>query len=1225
MRSAVPTKQKTDPGSSVGAPLGEIGLTSSQRSADTIRSVALPSRTPIDGTRFSELPVDRTGFDFGHNWAPPPGYQLEIYRESLPGGGICVGDIDRDGLPDVFISQPNVGSRMYRNVGRFRFEDVTSSTVGDLAHALGATFVDIDNDNDLDLFVCNNERPNQLFLNDGKMGFVECGRERGLDFTGASIMMSFADYDRDGDLDGYLVTNRKEPHKAIPEPRRLPDGRFHVDPDHSEYHDSIVRKNGTSISIHSAQYDHLFQNNGDGTFTEVTKAAGMAGNYFGLSASWFDYDRDGWPDLYVANDFYSPDQLYHNNGDGTFTDVASTAFPHTPWYSMGCDVADINNDGWLDLMGSDMSGSSHYSQKASMGNMSSNAWFLDHPTPRQYARNALYVNTGTGTFLEMAQLAGVANTDWTWSLKFADLDEDGWTDLYVTNGVYRDWTNTDTRNRSNNAKTKKERMKIWLNSPQKRDENFAFRNGGDYRFESVGADWGLKAERVSSGAVMTDLDLDGDLDLIVNNAKEAASIYRNNTANTNRVVIQLEGKNSNRNGIGTVLQLIAKPSEAGASREKQTRILNCSQGYVSSNEPIVHFGLGEAARIDELEIRWPSGCVQKFRDLPGNHRFTIKEPGNEISLNNEKPMQPTTLFAQSELAVEHREQSFDDFSRQPLLPNRLSQLGPGIACADIDADGDTDIFLGGAAGQPGQLLVNQDGEFYSQFAGPWQTDAPFEDMGVLFFDSDSDGDSDLYVASGGFAGEVGDAVLTDRLYLNDGTGEFSLAPEGTLPTTPANSGSTVNAADFDRDGDLDLFVGGRVIPGQFPLPPKSQLLRNENGRFVDVVAESAPSLDQVGMVTAAIWSDVDADGWIDLLATLEWGNVKLFRNQQGSLVDATEQAGFSSGSGWHNSIAGGDFDGDGDVDFVVGNNGWNTKYHASNEKPSLLYYGDFEKSGRMRLVEAEYEDSTLFPIRGKSCSTNAMPFLGGKFEKFHDFAVASLQDIYTPTCLETSHRYSANRLDSGVWLNDGSGQFTFLSLPTLAQVAPVFGIVVGEFDNDNKLDVFLAQNFFGPQLETGRADGGIGLLLHGNGDGTFRPVAPRDSGVVIPGDAKSALVADLDNDAVADLLIATNDGPVHKLKLNATQSDARRSLRLAGKRGNSIAIGSRVTIRFSDGTAKTSEIYGGSGYLSQSAAEVFYVVPNGVRVDQIVVRWPTGEESTTNVDEQQRQISIVQP
>jgi len=555
--------------------------------------------------------------------------------------------------------------------------------------------------------------------------------------------------------------------------------------------------------------------------------------------------------------------------------------------------------------------------------------------------------------------------------------------------------------------------------------------------------------------------------------------------------------------------------------------MNPYTGYQSSNQPEVHFGLGDADRIKRLVVRWPSSVVQEFNDLPADHVFTISESAAGATIVEEPtPVRPrfSSYVASNVL---HRERPFDDFALQPLLPNRLSQLGPGLAVADLNGDGGYEMYLSGAAGTPGVLWTSRaHGKFGA--AGLFKEEMESEDMGCLFFDADGDDDLDLYVVSGGY--ECGDKteLLRDRLYVNENSAAFTLS-ENVLPEL-SDSGGCVAAADFDRDGDLDLFVGGRVLPGDYPASPESRLLVNESygsPKFSDGTKGFAPSVANCGLVTSALWTDVDADGWLDLMVSTEWGPIRLFRNQQGKLVEGTEKAGLAERTGSYNGISGRDIDNDGDIDYMITNFGLNTKYHATADHPALLYYGDFEGNGRKRLIEAEEEDDTLFPIRGKSCSTNAIPSLGKKFDSYKQFALASLEDIYTPQCLDAAYRFAANLLESTVLLNDGSGHFTFASLPRIVQISSGFGVQLTEVDGDGNADAIIAQNFFSPQEETGDFDGGLSMLLLGNGDGSFRAVWPKESGISVPGDAKAIALLDYNRDGALDFWLTTNDGPMH--------------------------------------------------------------------------------------------------
>ncbi len=719
---------------------------------------------------------------------------------------------------------------------------------------------------------------------------------------------------------------------------------------------------------------------------------------------------------------------------------------------------------------------------------------------------------------------------------------------------------------------------------------------------------------MSYAAAHADLDRDGNLDLVVNNLDQPVSLYRNRgTADHNRVVIRLQGRESNRFGIGAEVEI---ETESG----RQIRQFNPMRGFSSSDEPLIHFGLGKAENINRLTVRWPCGAVQTHRDLVANREYTITEKAAAARGPQAAPTTATQpLFASSPATrkIRHWETPYDDFKLQPLLPNSLSQLGPGLACADLDRDGDDDLYLSGCAGYPGQLLVNDGQGSYHAREFPAGTAAKqSEDLGSLFFDADGDGDSDLYVVSGSVEAPPRHSSLADRLYLNQtgagGRPRFIPAPTGALPAN-ADSGSCVAAADFDRDGDLDLFVGGRVNPSQYPTSPGSRLLVNDSkpGKvaFRDGTAQFAPALQSNSMVTGATWSDANGDGWIDLLLSTEWGPVRYFQNDEGRLVERTVDAGLGSRFGWWTGVSGGDFDHDGDIDYVATNFGLNTKYHASFETPEILYYGDLDGTGKRRLVEAGFEDGQCFPHRGFSCSGHAMPFLREKMKTYDKFARATLPELYTANRLEAAQKYQANTLESGLLLNDGRGRFTFKALPPLAQVSPAFGSAVTDADGDGHLDIYLVHNFFTPQIETRPIDTGLSLLLRGRGDGTFAPVWPRQSGLLVPGDAKSLVVTDFNADSRPDFVIGINDGEAKAFE-NQAPPGHHLAVKLRGPSGNPQAIGAHVTLVSNRNPPQTREVAAGSGYLSQSSSTLFFGLGKQSGEAKIEVRWPNGKSTS---------------
>ncbi|HWA85666.1 MAG TPA: VCBS repeat-containing protein [Opitutus sp.] len=1065
-----------------------------------------PRSGPRGATLFTKLAPEQTGIVTENNFTDPKMWN-EHYQELIfgeVGTGIAIGDYDGDGRPDVFVVSKTEPCRLFRNLGNWKFEDVTAKAGlggatdgwidtakgwiglgGDDAAAdtpdrwkQGATFVDVNNDGWLDIYVCRFGAPNLLYINQGDGTFKEEAAARGLAVTDDSCMAAFCDYDRDGWLDVFIHTNML---------------------------DAATHPNG--------RRSYLFHNNGDGTFTNVTDRAGILGDSSAHSATWWDYDDDGWPDLYVANDYAGADVLYHNNRDGTFTNVINRVVPHTPYYAMGADLGDVNNDGRIDLFVADMAATTHEKDFRGMA-VARGRTQANPPDPAiapQYMHSALYLNTGTGHMLEAAWLAGIEATDWTWSPRWEDLDDDGRLDLFVTNGMIREYNNIDLLAKSVARENIAAQRAVVKQSPPLAEMNVAFRNLGNLQFQNVSKAWGLDERGVSFGSAFGDLDGDGDLDLVYANYEGGVTVMRNDSDAGHRVIVALRGTRSNRFGVGATVRIRTASGE-------QVRQLVLARGYLSSSEPILHFGLGEDARIERLTVAWPSGAEQVFTNLAADRRYTITEVAQASppafsgragtpALRAAVAPEFSDVGAAMNLALPTTEAPREAESKS-LEPFRLDRRGPTLVAGDLDGDGRSDIVIGGTTKDP--LRIVRGGKIETLITGPG------EDGPMVLLDANGDGSPDLLVTKA--------MAARPQLFLNDGRGAFRAAAIDALPAAEIDAGAAATA-DFNRDGQPDVFIGARVRPGKYPLAGRSELLANRGGRFADVTDAVAPELREVGLVTAALWSDVDGDGWPDLLVACEWGNIRYFHNAGGArLEDWTEKAGFAAaGTGLWSALAVADFNGDGRPDFVAGNLGLNTPYQADARHPALLFYGNFAGHGEDDIVEAFYEGDRIYPRRSRNELGARIPAIMRRYSRNDLFARATLEEILGRDTLAKARRFAATELRSGVFLSQPDGSYRFEPLPRIAQIAPFEGIVAGDFDGDGHADIYAVQNSFAPVPAIGHFDGGLSQMLRGDGSGRFVAVSSAESGLIVPGDAKAVAALDLDGDGRVDFVVSRNN------------------------------------------------------------------------------------------------------
>ncbi len=1062
--------------------------------------------------RFVVLPGDSTGLTLRNDLRESPEMNYFAYPYLYHSGGVAIGDVDGDGLPDVYLTTNRNGSRLYRNLGGLRFADITDQAgVGTADRwCTGPSMVDINGDGHLDIHVCVGGPPTGperlrglVFVNNGNGTFTERAAELGLALPMHALQAYHADVDGDLDLDVFIVATRTD---------------FKNNTKVARY--SIGPRSNTS--------HRLLLNDGTGRFEDHTEQAGLLSHAWGLSAVIGDLNGDDRRDIYVAHDFLEPDAVKLNDGGGHFTEAGTRTLRHTSMYSMGADMADINNDGLDDLYVLDMTPPEHQRSKQNMASMRPRQFFgmVALGWNHQYMANVLQLNNGGGSYSDIAHLAGVDRTDWSWAPLIADLDNDGWKDLFVTNGVWRDITNNDFKNKLDELTATRGSdlpfNEVMALIPTERPENFMFRNRGDLTFEKAMGPWGYHHNSVSTGAAYGDLDADGDLDLVVCDVGEAPKVVRNLTREQGGGVwiqLVLKGSAPNTQAIGTRVTV-----HSGDRRQVVEQ--RFERGFQGSMEPLIHFGLG-AAKADSLVIDWPDGTRSVLREVAENAR-TIVDMAKTPRAARPGPSDERPYFTEQAVALgldhRHVESSFDDFATEILLPHRQSDHGPALAIGDVDGDGHDDVFVGAAAGSPGCLyLQGRAGRFRKAGPQPWAAHSHQELIGALFFDADGDGDLDLYTAAGSTEAGPSGAAYQDHLYRNEGGGTFAEIRDA-LPVMPGST-QRVAAADVDGDKDLDLFVGGRNEPGAYPAAPRSFLLVNDgSGRFSDATADRAPVLDRVGMVTDALFHDLDHNGHPDLLLCGEWMAVRLFLNDGSRFTDGTGQWLDSTLVGWWNDLELADLDGDGDMDLLAGNHGLNNKFHPSKDKPLEIYMDDLDGTGTKDIVLAKHgAGGACFPVRGRECSSEQMPFLKDRFGTYKAFSEADLDVLYGREKLAKALHYSATEFATLLFRNEG-GRFRATPLPNEAQTAPWRGTVVMDVNSDGHLDLVGAGNRWGAEVETSRYDAGNGWVLLGDGRLGFTPMPGRSSGFRAEGHA--CAVAPLRINGSTAVVVANGDGPL---------------------------------------------------------------------------------------------------
>jgi hypothetical protein len=1066
---------------------------------------------------FEKVPASLSGITFDNNVEESYEKNYESFAYVYNGGGVATGDFNNDGLIDIYFTGNEVPNKLYLNQGNMKFKDITESAgvaaIGGWKN--GVTLVDINNDGLLDIYVCrggfrdsDEERRNLLYINQGNLTFKEEAKQYGLNDDGYSLQAVFFDMDNDNDLDMYLTSRPDSFYLGLSK--------------------MVSGKRNPPEKCRNKLY-----RNDNGKFTEIGKQAGINHSYgYALSVGVADLNNDGYADIYVANDYADNDYMFINQKNGTFKDEVKTMTNHVSLFSMGSDIADINNDGFEDVLVMEMLPENYKRSKVSMPRMDVEGFWaiVDSGFQKQYMHNVLHLNNGNGFFSDVSQMAGIQKTEWSWSTLASDFDNDGNRDIFVANGYRHDLFDGDIQQKqemyvkanmnkyasSEEMFTKgfKEYMDIY--DPIK-VRNYLFKNKGGLQFQNVSAEWGFKDSTFSNGAAVADFDNDGKLDLVINNLDGQADLYRNiaNTKN-NYLRFKLEGPQKNPEGIGAKISLYYDGKMQQFFQQKTVR------GYLSCNEPTIHFGVGRKDKIDSAVIVWPDGKSSTLQNITANQVVKVNYQQARAGFDHSPHYDP--LFAESSdqllsTPFVHKENKYNEYADQVLLPHEFARDGPFVATGDINGDGTEDFYVGGAKDQAGSLYVQQGGKFIKKEVAVFDADKKYEDMGASFFDADGDGDLDLYVVSGGSEFVEGSAMYQDRLYLNDGKGNFSKTG---LPLT-ISSGSCVAMFDVDGDGDLDIFRGGEVVAHQYPQSPVSQLLINDHGKFVDKTKEIAPDLVKAGMVKSAVWADLDGDKKPELIIAGEWMPVKVFSYRNGKMNDVSASFGFKDTEGWWDKLIAEDIDGDGDMDLVAGNLGENYKFQASIQKPFEVFAKDFDGNGTNDIFLARHlkDKDIMVPIRGRECTSQQCPMIAKKFPTYLSFAESDLYGILGEEELKSALHYKAHLFSTVIFVNE-KGKFVAKKLPMEAQLSTANGIIVKDFDGDGKKDILIAGNKFDVEVETTPADASPGVFLKNMGGVNFKAYKPMESGFFVPYNVKDIKAIKLAN-KWAVLVSSNND------------------------------------------------------------------------------------------------------